>query len=357
MREQDKIRLLRLLCGLGVHRLFRRLNRQQLAILCYHGVYDGYTPAEVPLYTHIPVEAFRSQMRYLKENYHVISLRDLEDTLAAGASLPDHAALVTFDDGFENNYSVAFPVLKELGLPASIFLCVDYVGTGRLLWFDELFLVLAGLRAQGGFGDRAAALLEVQQLPDTLAEAYPRVAEAWKRRPVQDRERLLAGLRRRFDLRTAPLARNFRLLNWEQVREMSASGLVDFGVHTATHRLLRELEPWEFEREILAPKATLERMTGQRATAFCYPNGIPDVDFTLDHEQYLESAGYTCAFSTGATLNSARSPRFRLGRLTVGDECSSASEYFKLNLSGFLPAAREQLRGGWRPQPQSRTRC
>ncbi len=95
------------------------------SILMYHSVERNDA---IPLLAVKP-EIFQKQMKYLKDNsYQVIKLSDLVNLLKGGKELPEKTVVLTFDDGFKDNYSNAFPVLKEYNLPATIFLTVGWVG-------------------------------------------------------------------------------------------------------------------------------------------------------------------------------------------------------------------------------------
>ena len=107
-------------------------------ILMYHQIYYNSKPS-YPL--GVATKTFERQMRYLKENhYNILRLEELAGLIKAKKRLPPKPVVVTFDDGYKNNYTDAFPVLKKLGIPATIFIIVDEVGRSRqdrLSW-DEI---------------------------------------------------------------------------------------------------------------------------------------------------------------------------------------------------------------------------
>jgi peptidoglycan/xylan/chitin deacetylase (PgdA/CDA1 family) len=137
------------------------------------------------------------------------------------------------------------------------------------------------------------------------------------------------------------------LLDWEEVRTMQRSKLVEFGVHTATHRILSELKQEEWEREIVAPKRVLERELSTEAATFCFPNGRPLVDFRPEHLDYLRDAGYVCAFTTESALFDLHGgDPMSIGRVAAGNDSTSETDYFRLSTSGaiqFLKTVRKRL--------------
>jgi peptidoglycan/xylan/chitin deacetylase (PgdA/CDA1 family) len=99
----------------------------------------------------IAVRSFDEQMRYLKAHgYRVVSLRQLHDFVSFRRQLPRKSVVLTFDDGYKSFYQYAYPILKELGFPATLFVYTDYVGAGRnaLTWEELRFLAAEGFDIQ-----------------------------------------------------------------------------------------------------------------------------------------------------------------------------------------------------------------
>jgi peptidoglycan/xylan/chitin deacetylase (PgdA/CDA1 family) len=114
--------------ALGLHRLHRLWSRAaQVRILYYHSISDA------PIRSSVSPKAFEKQIEYLIHGgYTLLSLADAVDRLAAGAPLPDKSTVITLDDGFQDNYSNALPILMRFNVPATIFLTVGYIGTDSL---------------------------------------------------------------------------------------------------------------------------------------------------------------------------------------------------------------------------------
>lgn len=328
----------------GVDRLFRHINRKKLLVVMYHGITpNDYTP---PIWTQLPLKTFRQQIEYLSEHYVPVSLAEVTGAARGVSTLPERAVLITFDDGLKNNYSVAFPVLQELNVPAAIFLTIDLIGSEEILWFDELFFLL----------QEAAWHSVTPEMPDSAAQAFLQRGQVWesyvitvealKRAGVAVRMREMAKLRAILPLDRHKLLEDFGLLNWDEVRTMHRSGLVEFGVHTATHRILTELVDDEWEHEIIDPKHVLEKKLDMEAAAFCFPNGKPQIDFRPDQVAALRKAGYSCAFTTESALfDWTGGERMAIGRIPAGNDATSDSSYFPLNASGALHFVRDMVRG------------
>ena len=118
----------RLLYSAGVVRLVAWLNRKRAVFICYHGVTERKSRhPEDRLGLHIRKDRFRSHLEYLQKHYRVISLHDYLEATRAQKPLPEYAAVITFDDGYRNFYTVAGPLLIERKMPAAMFLIVDRV--------------------------------------------------------------------------------------------------------------------------------------------------------------------------------------------------------------------------------------
>lgn len=335
VREGLKRTLVKGLATCGVDRLFRTLNRDRLLVVMYHGVTrQSHLP---PVWTQLPLPVFRAQLEFLKSRYQPVSLQQLLQALDREVPLPERAVLITFDDGLSNNYSVAYPVLKELGVPAVIFLTMEMIGTRNLLWFDELYLLIR----EGG---RRGVLLELP-LPEAqrsyragkLWDAYVVTVEGAKRVGEEMRRNLMEKLRAAVPLDHGENLEDFGFLTWDEVREMEKSGLVRFGSHTGTHRILSELTESELEEEVLTPRRRFAAELGREPESFCFPNGIPGIDFDSRHQAFLRSCGYRCAFSTKHELfHPGTGEHMGIARIAAGNDWSSDPDYFRLNAAGVL---------------------
>jgi len=335
LKQRLKKGTLRVMARFGLDRVFRHLNRDKLLVVMYHGVTSKcYYP---PIWTQLPVEIFRSQLEFLRDHYRVVTLPEVIAAVEGKGILPERAALITFDDGIKNNFSVAFPVLQELGLPAGIFLTVDLVGSTELFWFDELYLLVQeGCRLGVPLDLMGKGANEHYQRGE-IWNAYTSCVESVKRAGSVTRDTLLERLRREVPIEREPWLEDFGLLNWDDVAVMEGSGLVSFGVHTATHRILSELDDHELADEVLAPRKRFAAELGREPESFCFPNGQPGVDFAPKHQEFLRCGGYLCAFSTEQDLfDRSRGDLMGIARIHAGNDGSSDPDYFRLNTAGAL---------------------
>src|SRR5262245_35792515 len=109
-------------------------------ILMYHGFTDRREFGGIENYhgKHLHADKFRRQMEFVKERYHPVSLKELIEHLTAGKKLPPRTIAITIDDGYRSNFTLAYPVFKEFGIPATIFLATDFIDRKDALWVDRL---------------------------------------------------------------------------------------------------------------------------------------------------------------------------------------------------------------------------
>jgi peptidoglycan/xylan/chitin deacetylase (PgdA/CDA1 family) len=306
----------------------------------YHGITrKDYNP---PVWTQLPERIFCDQLEYLKQNYDILSMSKMISILESEGDFPERSAMITFDDGLKNNYTVAYPILKKYSLAATIFLTIDFINTKGFFWFDELFFLVRQAVKQGYDFSDIDIIKDGNHRTDDIFELYRCIVEKMKRIPCHINKKVMEKIRRKVNIDMNDFYEDFSLLRWDEVLEMKDSGLIDFGVHTSTHRILTGLQEDEWEKEIHEPKVRLSNMLGQEVLSFCYPNGRPNVDFDEKHEEYLRKCGYRCAFCTESLLNDRGVNHYRIGRIPAGNDFMSNFNFFKLNTSGAIKG----LKGG-----------
>ena len=137
--------LCRLFHIFGLFALAAFFNRRRLAILMYHGVRDPMDNYSLTEFDHMNVlrEEFRKQMVYLKSQYRIIPLSQAADCFLKKRTLPSKSTVITFDDGYLNNHTHAWPICRELQLPFTVFVATDFIGQRQALWTDRLTIAIS----------------------------------------------------------------------------------------------------------------------------------------------------------------------------------------------------------------------
>lgn len=287
-------------------------------IICYHRVNDDHDP----FFPSMPVEVFERQMRYLARRYKVVSMSGLLAHLASGC--PDSVMVITFDDGYRDNYENAFPVLQRYGMPATIFLTTGNVDSGEPLWFDVLAEALKTTAKE--FLDLELDLPRRFWLrrPEERLQANSELFALLRRRATVERQQQLAIILRELASPNAP-ARSNVMLTWDQVRHMKARQ-IDFGGHTVTHPYLSQSTPQEVTWEVSECKRRIEDELQSPVAHFAYPNGREE-DFTSWNKEAIRNAGYEAAVTTLWGVNFPTTDRLELRRGGAWDQDEALFAY------------------------------
>ena len=293
-----KERAASLLSRTGFLRALEQLPTEPgVIVFNHHRIGDrNACPYDRQLYS-ATAEQFESQVEYIKRRFPILLPRELAEMIARKKQLTRMHAMITFDDGYLDNYTVAYEVLRRHQVPATFYLVSDFVGTGYMPWWDQIaYLIRYSPKTslELSYCDERPLLLE----PDREA-AIQTVVSAYKSDLNQDSAAFLKELQEQAGV---PLpASERRFLNWDEAREMAAGGM-EIGAHTQTHPIISRLSSEDQRRELRSSKATLEQHLGQPVESLAYPNGSPK-DFTPETLRHVQEAGYTTAFSFYGGIN------------------------------------------------------
>ncbi|HKW98480.1 MAG TPA: polysaccharide deacetylase family protein [Bryobacteraceae bacterium] len=305
----------------GLNWFFRQvLGREGVLVLCYHGVVPREYSNQLFLYRNTVSEReFGRQLEFLVRHFRPIAARDLIDHIRLGTSLKPRTVLVTFDDGYRNNLTLAAPLLSRYGVPALISVTTGYIGTPKVLWPDEVNLrvldwPLASIPYPSMDGKFAMVPLASGQDPRIFhAEKIRALCKAL---PEQALGMYLDTLRREpcpaLDSRDRDL---FDFLNWDEVRSLVAAGF-DIASHTVSHPILTQIGRDRLDDELRESKRRIEAATGKACECLVYPNG-QSADFSPQVAEAARQAGYLLGFSLTGSYACTRADAFALSRISV----------------------------------------
>ncbi|MFB3926306.1 MAG: polysaccharide deacetylase family protein [Syntrophales bacterium] len=263
--------------------------------------------------------SFREQMNWLKRYIGIISEDELIEYLNFRAFPPGINVLITFDDGYIDNYKLAFPILKELGIPAIFFVPTYMINTRQLGWWDILAYIIKNTaspdvsfagRSYDLRAGRSRTIRTLQSIMRTLRPAEISGAIEYLARacrvPLPDHEE-----------------QGSQLMTWKHIREVSDNG-IRIGSHTHTHRSLSFIRPQEQLEEMVVSKYILERKTGAPVKSIAYPIG--DYRFVSRYTAELaEKSGYEAGFSFNTGINIRKIDRYDIKRIHVFNGVSMLS--------------------------------
>lgn len=249
--------------------------------------------------THHDVRDYEDEMKLLSRWLNVISMDELAGRIKRQVPFDEPTIAITFDDGYRDNYSLAFPSLRKYGLPATVYLTAGLIGTDSKLWVDEIQDALLNTRVTSFqfkelFGEE---VINVSSLEQKMS-ANIRISRSLKRMTNYRRKLMLAELLKRLKVDDCGKKHgNLRsMLSWEEVADMANHG-VSFGAHTVSHPILTEMPQAEAKEEIIESKRIMEDRLERKVTHFAIPNGGA-CDFSEDLKAFCIELGFETIVST-----------------------------------------------------------
>jgi len=291
----------------------RSKKKHNAAVLVYHRIVEEestdflYKSPSV----HHDIKDFKREMSFISKCFKIVSMDELGEDLKKGRDFESPSIAITFDDGYRDNYRLAYPILREYGLAATIYLITSLIGTNKRTWPDEIEYALLNSSLKSFtfaplFGEE---IIEISAL-EGRREANVRIAEALKR--VCNKERLEL-LDRLYDILkpNGNTEKNLerRMLNWQEIGEMSNDNIT-FAAHTVSHPILTQVSLEDAKWEIRSLKDRIEEKTGKKIRHFAFPNGMAE-DFTEELKTFCKEVGFeTIATAEYGILDSRSDPFF-----------------------------------------------
>jgi peptidoglycan/xylan/chitin deacetylase (PgdA/CDA1 family) len=314
----------------SVPRLATKQSSAKAIILLYHQVINTkYDPFKLT----VSPRNFLVQMRYLKKNYNIISLDKLVYYLRQGR-IPSKSVVITFDDGYVDNYLYARPILEELGIPATFFIVSSYVNTNRLFWWDRLARIFHPERKLPTLALKINKIDFSYKLanPDKRKEAFWYVWGLLKYSSPQVIDRSISCLERWAKLNEVEDS-FYRTMNEKELNKMAKSRLFRIGAHTHQHSQLSQ-QTLRFQiREIKKCKQRLEKIIQSPINLFSYPYGSKQ-DYNAQNVRILKESGFAAACSAFAGIIERKCNLYELPRCCVKNWDIS---WFKKALKLFSP--------------------
>jgi len=337
MKSQIKLLIESGIAKFGKHTWHHREG--SLLVLTYHRILppsdSGYRFEQPGMVVH--PDTFEMHLRTLREYFQLVSLPDWVNKARNRQVLPRNACAITFDDGWQDNYQYAYPVLQATQTPATIFLVSNFIGKPDDFWPGQLARILEIASQQANtldwenkplkwLRDLIGNPAQIPQYSADWADSCIIQAKAFSDSDIYEK---LSAIRNipPFDVLT-----NTRvLLNQKEIDEMGQSGLVSYGSHTCNHtRLSNNLTADVLQKEIIHSRDALKTKTQQDINLFCYPNGD-----TCTAAVPLITDTYTGACTTQRGWNHAADNLWELKRIGMHDDATCTRTKFLAKLSGW----------------------
>lgn len=340
-----KLLVAHILYRLGILRLLQGIVlRKKAVVLMYHRVLTRDERAKTGSHPGILVdrEAFASQMGMLRQRFKVLSVAEFAERMERKVPFDDASCLITFDDGWKDNCTHALPILQRYGLPAVVFLPVNFIGGRRLFWQEHLTQLMLQavmqVRREPSRRERLGKLLAPVGLDSVLdlsdRDPKPAVMEAVRQGKGLAPSLISAtraSLTDELGVQQEEDQQVDGFLDWEQVRSMAQQG-VAFGGHGAEHRILTFVSRDEAQGEIRTAKEVTDRHLPALVPTFSYPNG----NWSPDVAKLVQDAGYRLAFTTEPGYVSCEDDRYTIRRVNIHEGLMNSKPMFLARIVGLF---------------------
>jgi peptidoglycan/xylan/chitin deacetylase (PgdA/CDA1 family) len=325
----------KLIAKTKIPQLFHSLAYQdELTVIMYHGIIKD--PLMVNDWCFVDEHSFRTQILYLKKHFEIISLSEAVERMRSGG-IKRPTAVITFDDGYQNNFDVAFPILLRERIPATIFLTTGLINTNDTVWYCRFNIALSQTRRPhielSGFKFDLSTL-------NLKAKASVAIQESLKKLEHSQLMKTMRHIILQLDEDPDYLIETdspFRMLDETAIVEMVGSGLIEFGAHTHHHAILSQLLDKERYNEIRQSIDTVYELTGRPCRYFAYPNGRAE-DYNIETIRDLETCGIQIGVTTISGPNNRMTPAMELRRYGIGAHLPMSE--FQLMVHHFITKIR-----------------
>ena len=296
-----------------------------LSIIIYHHVNVESLPWQLIDVT--PVTDFEKEIAYIGKHAEILPLDYVVNQLTEMKPIPERTVCITFDDGFKDNYTHAYPLLKKYKVPATIFLSTSHINGNSISLYDEVRYAIWITTKQKvtipGLGE-----LDISDHNKRLS-AIKKIRKVTTVKPDKEAGIFLKYALEALDTEISPDFGEKLFLSWDEITEMSNGG-ISFGAHTVTHPNLTAIPVDNAEWEISTSKKEIEEKLGRQCNLFAYPFGY----YNSDIVQLLKKHGFKGAVTTDKKMNDRRNVNsFLLGRNSAQNNFYS----FKAVFCGMYP--------------------
>ena len=332
--------------ALYLSHLHRLCHKGKVIILTYHRVVprqeltDQWIQAGMYVDTHV----FEQQMRFLREQFHVVSLQEVLEQWKGGEwDRTKRYCVVTFDDGWLDNYRYAYPILRKFDLPATIFLPTDFVGTNEWFWPEKVAYCVKEMTGNGGACSKKGATLKRVLNIDDRETRLACVSESARRNfadQVIERckhigPEMISGLIGALSQELGIVLPGERcIVNWDEVARM-AENRISFGSHSCSHRILTHLSMEDVKSELEVSQQLLKSRSKNYVPVFCYPNGNNDSRI----QALVKECGYQAAVGVRPGFEGERPGQmFELRRVGIHNDIAFTVPLYSMRLCAPLIA-------------------
>ena len=303
-----------------------KARKGEVVILMYHGVINSQP--DIPDWCLVQKENFEKQIKFLSQHFNIISLLDAYSGLK-NATIEGPTAVITFDDGYQNNHDIAWPILEKYKAPATVFISTNLIDSNSSIWTARLQDAFGKTNRQEiswrnrsyNLSSKIAKSNSLNEIKRDLKKEHVSIIES-------EANKLIKELNHQNNT-TLSIDSPYRMMTREMISDMNQSELIDFGAHTENHPILSQLSPDEQSKEILNSVKKTSEITLEPCQTFAYPNG-QKTDYSKDTIEILQKQDLKLSLTTEMGINTQKTPQFELLRYGVGNEANFQQELLSM---------------------------
>lgn len=307
----DKSSIAKFLVQANAFAPFRFLNRDRLLVLMYHRFGIGEEFGKTSL------KALQNHLGYLQKNYKVISLTEAVSYLSEGVSLPPRSAVLTIDDGYRDFYEIAFPILRQYSMPATLYAVTDFIDGTDWIWTDKArFILTRTNKADFDFSINETRMRASLDSHESRLAAAGKINAELKMLSDELKNEILLEFSSAMNIDIPALPQEgFRPFEWDDAREMQKFGMT-IGSHTKSHPILTNVDAERLRAELQDSRHSIQDKLQIDEVHFCYPNG----NVSVRERDAVEAAGYASAVTTEIRLCEKIEDKFLIPRIDAEPE-------------------------------------
>ena len=328
----------RVFSAVGLLKLMRWYHRDKIIIICLHSVVDFSKLNWRPLRRPFSIDLLRRQLAIINRHYNWLSLDDAMEILAGRKPFVRNGIVLTFDDGYRNNMTVALPELERYSIKPAFYVATSMLNNRKPYWFERLDYAIQQLRTPTKIELRGKTFNFFPDDREGQRATYAELRQAAKSQFNSDHD-----FYRFFDSTTEQLEKSSgrslsqiqagdpcsETLSDEELRTLEESGRATIGSHTVDHIRLDTVDEEEYMRQLAVSKAQIEAITGTPCRHFCYPNG----NWNRAVASAVAATGYETAVTCKHGMNAVGVDLHSLKRMHMPD--ISDEHHLLFYLAGF----------------------
>ena len=298
----------------GVFQISSWFNKDLLTIFAYHSLSSQNDRNGLIHFDRksLSTAEFEAHLTMITTYGNPISLEEA----ITKKNLPPHPVVLTFDDGYKNNYTGAFPILKKYDIPATIFVMTGFIDRTTYLWSDRLEYIIETAPSENieFFWEKDRLSLELYSNTakiksfQTIRNYLKELSESQKLSFIEKLQQFLG-----IEYDWSKIPEQLMPLTWEQINEMKESGIISIGSHTVTHPILSQCTLEQQRYELRHSQMRIRQETGTECNLFAYPNGRI-TDFNSETIRLLQELNYLGAVTVVHGYVTKNSDDFQLSR-------------------------------------------